>query len=292
MPDALTFNPPIRILTFDIEDWYHLLEYSSTQRPDQWSKFTPRIEEQIEKIVQFLLENNQKASFFMLGWIADKFPQVVRTIDQAGFEIGMHSYAHQPVYLQSREEFLNDTRKCIDLIENITTKKVRMYRAPGFSIMGSTTWALHVIADLGIEIDCSIFPTGRSHGGFRIFPTNKPCLLNLGMRTLKEFPMNTYSIMGEKVVFSGGGYFRFFPYLNIRKMSSQADYLISYLHPHDLDVDQPRLKLGPMRYFRAYYGLKNSSEKLQRWIHDFTFTDISTAEKQIDWTKVRKIDIM
>ena len=187
----------MRILTFDIEDWFHILDNSETQSIADWSDFESRIDEGVERIL-FLLENSGiKATFFCLGWIAEKYPKVVRKISEKGFEIGSHSFAHQLVYSQSRLEFRDDLYRSICSIEDATGSKVKMFRAPGFSITEKSLWAFEELLQMDIEIDCSIFPARRAHGGIPNFDISKPSrLLINGEQMLKCFPINTVSIFG------------------------------------------------------------------------------------------------
>jgi len=156
----------MRILTFDIEDWFHILDHAKTASPTTWDKFEPRIRQNMEKIFRLIDDTNSKATFFCMGWVAEKYPDVIRDIDQAGFEIGSHSNFHQLAYQQTPEEFRNDLKTSICNIEDLISKKVRAYRAPGFSITENNKWAFDVLIEEGIEIDC-VFSGG---GYFRALP--------------------------------------------------------------------------------------------------------------------------
>lgn len=274
----------MRILTFDIEDWYHFLEHRSTRTPNQWSAFEPRVRQNTFRILDFLDRSGQKATFFIIGWIAEKNPGMVNEIASAGHQVGLHSYGHQLIWQQSRQEFRQDLLKNIGILEDQLGKKVDIYRAPGFSIKKHNTYAFEVMAEAGITTDASIFPALRAHGGMPDFPYNVPCLVQSGGVTLKEFPVSYNHIAGFRTVLSGGGYFRFWPYFLIHSLTRKSPYVMSYFHPRDFDISQPLLRdLSPYRRFRAYYGLGHSLEKLEQWISDFTFTDLATADQSIDW---------
>ena len=274
----------MRILTFDIEDWYHFLEHRSTRTANQWSAFEPRVRQNTYRILDLLERSGQKATFFVIGWIAEKNPEVVKDIASAGHQIGLHSYGHQLIWQQTEEEFRKDLLKNISVLENILGRKVTIYRAPGFSIKKHNTHAFEVMAEAGITADASIFPALRAHGGMPDFPYNEPCLIQSGGITIKEFPVSYNHIAGFRTVLSGGGYFRFWPYFVIRSLTKRAPYVMSYFHPRDFDISQPLLRdLGPYRRFRAYYGLSHSLDKLEKWISDFHFTDLATADQSIDW---------
>lgn len=274
----------MRILTFDIEDWYHFLEHRSTQSEVQWTDYEPRVRQNTSNILEFLEKHHQKATFFIIGWIAKKNPDMVKEIADAGHEIGLHSYGHQLIWQQTPDEFRQDLLRNIGILEDHLGYKVDKYRAPGFSIKRSNTWAFDVLSETGITTDASIFPALRAHGGMPSFPCNFPCLVQRNGITIKEFPTNYISIAGIRTVLTGGGYFRFWPYSIIRHYTEKSPYVMSYFHPRDFDRKQPLLSdLGPYRRFRAYYGLNNAQQKLERWISEYAFTDLRTADASIDW---------
>lgn len=274
----------MRILTFDIEDWYHLLEHRSTQSEVQWKDYEPRVRQNTANILDFLEKRQQKATFFIIGWIAKKNPVMVKEIADAGHEIGLHSYGHQLIWQQTPDEFRQDLIRNIGILEDQLGFKVDKYRAPGFSIKRINTWAFDVLSEVGINTDASIFPALRAHGGMPTFPYNFPCLVQCNGISIKEFPANYISMAGIRTVLTGGGYFRFWPYPVIRHYTHDAPYVMSYFHPRDFDQGQPKLSdLGPYRRFRAYYGINNSQQKLERWISDYPFTDLRTADATINW---------
>lgn len=282
----------MRILTFDIEDWYHFLEHRSTRSENQWQNFEPRVRHNTATILDFLAKNQQKATFFIIGWVAAKNPGLVKEIADAGHQIGLHSYGHQLIWQQTPEEFRQDILSNISILEDQLGYKIKIYRAPGFSIKMHNTWAFEVMAEAGITTDASIFPAARAHGGMPAFPHNFPCLIKHGGITLKEFPISYCKFAGIRVVLTGGGYFRFWPYKIIKIKTQDAPYVMSYFHPRDFDQKQPLLKdLGPYRRFRAYYGLNFSMQKLERWIDEFSFTDIQTADSEINWDSAFTVNI-
>jgi polysaccharide deacetylase family protein (PEP-CTERM system associated) len=233
-----------------------------------------------------------KATFFVVGWIAEKHPNIVKEITYRGFEIGSHTHLHQLVYDQDRNSFFKDVEKSIKTIEDITGKKVRSFRAPGFSITRNNKWAFEVLNKLGIEIDASIFPTKRAHGGFTNYEDPKPSILKYNGIKLKEFPINTYNILGKPIIFSGGGYFRLLPYSLIKSFTNKSDYVMTYFHPRDFDYKQPIIPgLSPIRLFKSYFGLKKCQPKLENWLNDFDFIDIETANREIDWSNVKTIEL-
>ena len=282
----------MNILTFDIEDWFHILDNDATKTADNWKDYEVRIHKNVDRILSFLKDRNQKATFFCLGWVAEKYPEVVRKINNCGHEIGSHTHLHQLVYEQTPVSFKKDVEQSVKKLEDITGKKVKYFRAPGFSITEKNPWAFEVLSELGIEVDSSIFPAGRAHGGFPSFGTAQPSLLMYKGIQLKEFPINTVSVLGKEIVFSGGGYFRLFPYFLINHWSKKSDYVMTYFHPRDFDNNQPMIPgLSRFRKFKTYVGLNHAENKFNKWLDNYNFMDIKTAAELIDWNKVKKIEI-
>jgi len=274
----------LNILTFDIEEWFHLLELPATSKPELWGNFEQRIEANTDRILMLLEEVDVKATFFILGWVAAHYPGVVRRIADAGHELGIHSMNHSLVFLQSRRAFAEDLKTAAGLVGDVTGQAVKMFRAPGFSVVESTLWAFEELIAQGFVADSSVFPAARAHGGFPSFPTDKPCIIDVQGMRLYEFPLNTSDVFGNRVVFSGGGYFRLIPYSFIRQLTLQSTYVMSYFHPRDFDPGQKILPgMTPYRIFKSYYGLNGSFDKLKKWVHEFHFCDISTAIAKTNW---------
>lgn len=278
----------MNILTFDVEEWFHLLDFDATRTEEQWKNYEVRIYENMERIFQILEKTNTKATFFIIGWIAKTYPDVVRMIAEK-YQIGCHTMNHQLVWQQSRQEFKDDVERGVKMLEDITGRKVECFRAPGFSIRESEAWAFEILSDLGIKYDSSIFPAHHAHGGMPSFPKAAPTILSYQGMEMKEFPVCFKTIAGKHIVFSGGGYFRLFPYSLIKKWSRESgDYLLAYVHPRDLDGGQPMIEGLPLaRRFKSYVGCKGAAKKLEKWLTDFEFTDITTANGKIDWEKAQ-----
>jgi polysaccharide deacetylase family protein (PEP-CTERM system associated) len=280
----------MNILSFDIEEWFHLLDNDSTRTEKQWCNFESRIHRNMDIIHEILDTANVDATFFVVGWIAQKYPEIVRRIANLGFEIGSHTHYHQLSYELDRKTFYTDVERSIKTIEDCTGKKVSSFRAPGFSITERNLWAFEVLYELGISTDSSVFPASRAHGGFASYSTHKPSLLNYNGVTIKEFPINTHTFLGKSIIFSGGGYFRLYPYNLIRAWSKKSDYIMSYFHPRDFDYSHPRIEgLSRIRRFKTNVGLHYSKEKLLKWLSDFKFIDMTTAELSIKWSEMKNI---
>lgn len=275
----------MRILTFDIEEWFHLLDCDDTRTEAQWANYEVRIYDNVARLLDILEQTNTKATFFIIGWVARTYPELVRKISDK-YQIGSHTMNHQLVWQQTPASFRDDVESSIKLLEDITGKKIEAFRAPGFSIRETEPWAFEILHDLGIKYDSSVFPAVHAHGGMPSFNNTAPALIGGDYGYIKEFPISFKTIMGKHLIFSGGGYFRLFPYSLIKRWSHQNDsYLMSYIHPRDLDAGQPMITSLPIsRRFKSYVGLKRAEQKFRQWLSDFSFIDIAEADCLLDWS--------
>lgn len=282
----------MNVLTFDVEEWFHLLDFDATRGVEQWDQYEVRIYENVERILNLLEETNTKATFFVIGWVAKNYPDIVQRIAEK-YEIGSHTMTHQLVWQQSPQEFRKDVEASVKLLEDITGQKVTSFRAPGFSIRESEKYAFETLHELGITTDCSVFPAQHAHGGMPSYTEQVPSLVKYNGIQIEEFPVTYKEIASKHLIYSGGGYFRLFPYSLIKKWSKEQDkYLMSYIHPRDLDGGQPVLEGLPLsRRFKSYVGVKKAENKLRQYLTDFDFMDIRTARKQIDWSKVPVVEL-
>jgi len=282
----------MNILTFDVEDWFHILDNPSTKDEKQWIQLESRIHQNMDKIFDLLEKNNQKATFFSMGWVARKYPEIIKKIDSLGYEIASHSDMHQLAYEFNREEFRQDLEMSVKSIEDITGKKVRAYRAPGFSLMHRNKWVFEELIKNDIEMDCSVFPAKRAHGGFEEFGYAEPAYIEVGGSRIKEFPINVYPVFGKNIIFSGGGYFRLIPYPLMKHFMNNSNYVMTYLHPRDFDAEQPMIEgLSAFRRFKSYVGIKGSYQKLEKLINDFTFVDLNEANSMIEWSDAKVVEL-
>ena len=282
----------MNILTFDIEEWFHLLDFDATRTEAEWGRFEVRIHDNVDRILDILDGTGNKATFFIIGWVAKTYPEVVRKIAEK-YQIGSHTMFHQLVWQQSPSEFKEDLTSSIKLLEDVTGQKVECFRAPGFSIRESEAWAYDILYEAGIRYDSSVFPAHHAHGGMPSYGKGVPSIIKHNDTVIKEFPINIKRIMHKPLIFSGGGYFRLFPYSIIRRFTdSSNDYVLSYIHPRDLDAGQPVLQGLPLsRRFKSYVGLKGAERKLRRFLTDYKFTDLVTAANSIDWNNVPIVEI-
>ena len=282
----------MKILTFDVEDWFHILDYADTESIKSWGRYTPRVHKNVEQILELLEQHRQTATFFCLGWVAAKHPEIIKMIDEAGHEIGSHSFAHGLVYQQTQRAFEADLHESMSTISEVTGKAIDCYRAPGFSITESTPWAFDSLSKAGIEVDCSIFPASRAHGGISRFESNLPTLLTTSYGELKCLPINTWRVCGKRLVYSGGGYFRLLPKLVLRYRFDRDPYIMTYFHPRDFDFEQPILSGLPLhRKFKSYVGLRGAKNKLSSLLKDHDFMNVSDAVRSVNWQLMEKVDV-
>jgi len=291
-------------LTIDVEDYFQVHAFSGTIPREEWPKYELRVHKNTEHILDILNRHRTKATFFVLGWIAERAPDLVRTIAREGHEIASHGYAHQHIATQSPEEFRKDVRLSRDILESILGKPVKGYRAPTYSITNRTLWALPVLIEEGFRYDSSIFPVRHDYYGipgaprapFKIFlssglPKNfselrtTPVEIGEGAAIavrhgeLLELPAATLGVWGFNLPVGGGGYFRLFPYSlirwGLRHMNGHGGGFVFYLHPWELDPEQPRVRNAPLlSRFRHYANLEKTRARFERLLRDFCFYPI------------------
>lgn len=282
----------MNVLTFDIEEWFHILDNDSTRTESEWSHYERRLDANMDRIFGFLNERHLKATFFCLGWVAREFPHVIKSIVEQGHELATHSDLHQLAYEQTPEEFRADLELSIKSLEDVSGTKIRAYRAPGFSLREENKWVFEELIRAGIEVDCSVFPAARSHGGFAAFGSETPSLVKTASGLIREFPINTEKILGRSIIFSGGGYFRLFPSRLLHRFTQKSDYVMTYFHPRDFDPEQPMIsELSIARKFKSYYGLKHAQSKLEGLLDVYEFISLGNAEQMIDWNEVPVIEL-
>ena len=270
------------IFTVDVEDWFHILDFKQTQSVNAWSQYESRIEKNLNWILQVCSEYKIHGTFFILGWVAKKYPELVRLISDCGHEIGCHSNEHRLVYEMTENEFCDDLEIAKFHIEKACGKVPTAYRAPGFSIRYDSTWAFENLVKHGFKVDCSVFPTSRSHGGLPNYHTMIPHKIKLSSNeSIICLPINYTKFIGLEIVYSGGGYFRLLPYSLINLLMKRSEYNMTYFHPRDFDFHQPRLEnMSLYRHFKCYVGLKGSQLKLRRILRDYEFLSVDEYLQQ------------
>lgn len=278
-------SSPMRILTVDVEDWFHILDNEATRSQENWLSFPSRVEAQTSRLLDLFDRYRCGATFFVLGFIAREYPQLVLEISRRGYEIATHGDAHELVYRQTPYAFEADLVSSLEAITASGVSTPRAYRAPGFSITSEALWSFDVLGRNGIEVDASIFAAKRAHGGLPGFTNAGPCSIETssGYR-LRSFPMNVARIGSKPFVFSGGGYFRLAPYLLLHHLFTHHNYVMTYFHPRDFDPGQPVVPgLNSVRKFKSYVGLHGAFKKLERLLGAFEFISLGQAEAMIDW---------
>lgn len=274
----------VNALTFDIEDYYQVEAFKEFVAFDEWPRYPSRVVENTRRITDILDERQVKATFFILGWVAEKFPEMVKRLTNEGHEIATHGYAHEMVYKQTPEVFEADLAKSLEILENLSGKKVIGYRAPTYSIIQESFWAFDILLRHNLCYDSSIFPIIHDRYGIpdgERFPHKIKCD---GERSIMEFPLSTVRFWKWNFPIAGGGYLRLLPYELIKQgvswLNRQQHPAIIYLHPWELDPDQPRIQNIPARTkFRHYLNLRHTASKLRRLIHDFEFAPICEVLK-------------
>jgi polysaccharide deacetylase family protein (PEP-CTERM system associated) len=270
-------DPRVHILTVDLEDWYHCLE----PEPQHWREFEPRIDAVTDHLLLLLQECNAEATFFVLGDVAENHPALIRRILSGGHEIGSHGWHHRFIYAQERAEFREDVFRSIHLLQDLTGLPVRSYRAPYFSVTKASLWALDILRDLGIANDSSIFPIMNPRYGIPDAPRT-PHEIRPG---LMEWPISTLPMPLVNIPFCGGFYLRLLPWslvrLGIRILERREEPLLVYIHPWELDRDQPHYQTGSrFLNFRHYYGLNETAAKLRSMLQQTRYSSLASMSQR------------
>lgn len=285
----------MNLLTFDIEEWFLEKAYFGNKQ----SKYA-EYDRLLEELLEHLSEHGHKGTFFCVGKLAEDFPQVVRKISNAGHEIGCHSNTHQWLNKMNYKQAMEDTHSAVDALQQCIGQKVKSYRAPAFSIGSDNKWAFEVLASNGITCDASVFPASRDFGGFPEFAKMEPTVVKYNGIEIHEFPIVTTKVIGKQIAYSGGGYFRFFPYFFIEKEMKKASYSMTYFHLGDLNpvisgvmtkdeyeryFNEPgTTKARYLRYVKTNFGVGGNKMKLFKLLARMTFANIAKADLQIDWS--------
>ena len=267
---------PIRnAMTVDVEDYFQVSAFAAHIPRESWDSIPCRVERNIDRILALLDEKQAKATFFTLGWIAERYPAMVRHIVSNGHELASHGWAHQRVSDQEPQEFLDDIVRSKALLEDISGQKVLGYRAPSFSIGSNTLWALDLLEEAGYRYSSSIYPIRHDHYGmpdaprFAFYPKNNGGLLELPVTTVRLFKRN--------IPAGGGGYFRLWPYAFSRWLLQRINHLekhsaIFYFHPWEIDYEQPRQQgINAKTRFRHYFNLRHMEKRVKALTRDFSW---------------------
>lgn len=281
----------INILTIDVEDYFHVSAFEQIIKREEWDRFESRVEDNTCRILDLLSKKGVSATFFVLGWVAERFPSLVRDIHEAGHEVACHGYSHRLVYSQTPQEFREETRLSKRILEDACGCSVLSYRAASYSITGQSAWALEILAEEGFRFDSSVFPVVHDRYGIpRAMRGPVRIELDSGL-TLVECPLSTLSFLDWRLPIAGGGYFRLFPYPLLRMAVRRLNHrdrlpLIFYLHPWELDPHQPRIQATGLSRFRHYFNLHKTASRFDTILGDFEFGPLAAAMGSFPLTAV------
>ncbi len=273
----------INALTVDVEDYFHVSAFAGCIDRSSWDGYPSRVGKNTAAVLDLLDEHGAKGTFFVLGWVAERFPSLVREIKGRGHEVACHGYGHELIYRLGPEGFRGDIRRAKRLLEDISGARIDGYRAPSFSITRESAWAIDIIIEEGFRYDSSLFPVMHDIYGFRgISPFPHEIIRPSG--TLKEFPPTTVAIGGLgrslRLPVAGGGYLRFWPFWfvnrSLRRINTVAGQpAVLYFHPWELDPGQPRIKAGLKSRLRHYHNLRLTEGRVRRLLKEFRFAPMA-----------------
>lgn len=266
-------------MSVDVEDYFHVAALSAAIDRSQWHEMEYRAEANVERLLELFAAKRIRATFFILGWVAKRSPHLAKLIHDAGHEVASHGMSHQLIYSQTQAEFTHETRDAKALLEDQIGAAVLGYRAATYSITGRSLWALDVLAEAGFQYDSSIFPIRHDLYGIPDAPQTPYLLRTPAGSSLVEFPMSTVEMWGLKIPVSGGGYFRLLPYwltlAGLRKLNHrQRRPFVFYLHPWEIDPQQPRVQVGWRSRIRHYTNLEHTEARLSALIDEFKFASL------------------
>lgn len=264
----------LNAMTVDVEDFFHVSAFESIIPPDRWDDYQPRVDTNTRRLMDLFARKGVKSTFFILGWVAERYPQLIKDIHAAGHEIASHGYAHRRASEQDRDEFFADVKRSKDHLEDLLGEPVTGYRAPSFSIGYSNEWAFQVLKELGFKYSSSTYPVKHDLYGTPDWPRfayKRP-------EDIIEIPIPTLKLMGKQVPIGGGGYFRLYPYavtqnLVAKYLNKEKQPYSFYFHPWEIDPEQPRLNHAPLKSrFRHYVNLHKTESKLEKLLEDFQWS--------------------
>lgn len=266
-------------LTIDVEDYFQVAALAEAVERDQWSSMEYRVESNTDRLLALFDDHDTKATFFILGWVAERSPGLVRRIHAEGHEIASHGYSHQLIYNQTPELFHEETRRSKQILEDISGVAITGYRAASYSITAESRWALDILVEEGFTWDSSIFPVHHDRYGMPGTPRWPHRLTTDKGYELAEFPLTTLRLPGYTLPIAGGGYFRLFPYWfsqwGLGSINRQGQPFVFYLHPWEVDPGQPRLDVNWLSRFRHYNNLDVCEARLTSLLRRFEFTNMS-----------------
>ena len=280
-------QPITNALTLDVEDYFHVNALSEVIDPSEWEQWPRRVERNTEIFLDLYAKHGVRGTFFVLGWVAERHPELIRRIHAAGHEIASHGYSHQLIYTQTPEVFREETYRSKVLLEDLTGQHVTGYRAASYSITPKSRWALDILGELGFTWDSSLFPIRHDTYGMPDIPDHPYRFTTDAGYELVEFPLSTARLMGQRIPVAGGGYFRLFPYWfsqwGLGSINRRNQPFIFYLHPWEVDPEQPRVPgLSWKSRFRHYNNLNKCHARLDKLLVSFKFGTVTDALAEYD----------
>jgi polysaccharide deacetylase family protein (PEP-CTERM system associated) len=262
-------------MTVDVEDYFQVSAFEDRVSRDEWPRFESRVTRNTERLLELFDEAGVRATFFVLGWVGEQHPSLVRRIAQAGHEIASHGFEHRLVYAGDHEAFRRDLRRARDTLQAIAGVPVLGYRAPSYSVTRQSLWALDVLIDEGYAYDASIYPIRHDRYGIPDWTRHAHRIERAG-GTIWELPGTTVRRLGMNLPVGGGGYFRILPYAWTRQGIQWVNHVeqqpaVFYIHPWEVDPEQPRLEASAASRFRHYRNLHKTEGRLRRLLQDFQF---------------------
>ncbi|WP_340679176.1 XrtA system polysaccharide deacetylase [Paraglaciecola sp.] len=263
----------LNAMTVDVEDFFHVSAFESIIKPEQWKDYQPRVDVNTRRLLDLFAQYNIKSTFFVLGWVAERYPELIKEIHKQGHEIASHGYAHRRATEQTRQEFYDDVLRSKTHLEDLLGDKLIGYRAPSFSIGYNNEWAFEVLAELGFAYSSSTYPVKHDLYGTPDWPR----FAYQRKEGIVEIPIPTHRFLGRQTPIGGGGYFRLYPYaftkylVNSYLEKEKQPYSF-YFHPWEIDAEQPRLTHAPLKSrFRHYINLDKTYSKLEKLLQDFSW---------------------
>lgn len=260
-------------MTVDVEDFFHVSAFESVISPDNWDEYQPRVERNTERLLELFASHNVKATFFVLGWVAERYPELIKKIYNQGHEVASHGYAHRRASEQTPEVFKQDVERSKSHLEQLLGEEIIGYRAPSFSIGYTSEWAFQVLADLGFKYSSSTYPVKHDLYGTPDWPR----FAYQRKENITEIPIPTHKVLGRQTPIGGGGYFRLYPYALSKSLiksylkKEQQPYSF-YFHPWEIDAEQPKVPGASAKSnFRHYINLDKTFGKLDKLLQDFSW---------------------
>ena len=270
------------VMSVDVEDYYQVSAFAESVKTNEWQQHESRVVDNTKRLLDLFTEKNIKATFFVLGWVAEREPQLVKEIQQQGHEVASHGFSHQLIYNQSQEVFREETIKSKKLLEDLIGEEVIGYRAASYSITKRNLWALDILQEAGFSYDSSIFPIRHDRYGIADAKTTPHTLTTPNGGKLVEFPLTTRRLGKLNIPVAGGGYFRLYPYFLTKHFlkavnKKQNEQFVFYLHPWEVDPKQPRIEASWFSKFRHYNNLDKCESRLNSLMDDFNFTTMKSV---------------